>query len=75
MQKINVIRTSENVTVFCFPFLFSDMEKLQQKVQQYQTIIQKQQMKMKTSVSASSSISRPTPGEVTGAETTATQGW
>jgi len=51
------------------------MEKLQQKVQQYQTIIQKQQMKMKSSVSASSSMSRPTPGEVTGAETTATQGW
>ncbi|CAH3109789.1 unnamed protein product [Pocillopora meandrina] len=51
-----------------------DVEKLQQKLQQYQALIQKQQMKIKSfAVNTSSSISRPSSGEVTGAETTTTQ--
>ncbi|CAH3021550.1 unnamed protein product [Porites evermanni] len=48
--------------------------KFQQKLQQYQALIQKQQMRIKSLTAASAnSISRPAPGETAGAEASATQ--
>lgn len=64
------------VVVFFSFFVSSDIEKLEQKVQQFQALVQKQQMKIKSlTAAASSSISRPSPGEATGAEATTAQGW
>ena len=54
---------------------YRETAKFQQKLQQYQALIQKQQMRIKSLTAASAnSISRPSPGETAGAEASATQG-
>ena len=54
---------------------YREIAKFQQKLQQYQALIQKQQMRIKSlSAASANSISRPTPGETAGAESSATQG-
>ena len=56
--------------------MFSELDKLQQKLQQYQSLIQKQQLKIKSlTTTAVNSTSRASPGEASGAEMSATQGW
>ena len=78
------------LTYLCFYIFnpFSEIEKLKEKLQQHQSLIQRQQLKMKSltaaaSKSASGSSLRASPrvnksfskGELSGAETSVTQGW
>ena len=51
--------------------MFSELDKLQQKLQQNQSLIQKQQLKIKSLTTAAAN----SPGEASGAEASATQGW
>ena len=70
------------LTCLCFNIFnpFSEIEKLKEKLQQHQSLIQRQQLKMKSltaaaSKSASGSSLRASPSELSGAETSVTQGW
>lgn len=70
------------LTYLCFYIFnpFSEIEKLKEKLQQHQSLIQRQQLKMKSltaaaAKSASGSSLRASPSELSGAETSVTQGW